>query len=186
MRCLHCGYMPKKLEGVQGVTATAVDPARCNCEKWSAYTTVRRPWERHFLNIALEVAAMGTCIRRQVGCVLVDSKRRILATGFNGVAPGAPHCNEGHECPGAHAPSGTNLDVCYANHSEINALLQCHDVWAIDTLYCTTSPCTSCIKAVMCTSTKRIVFLEEYPQPSAKDLWLRHGGVWVPYPAASS
>jgi dCMP deaminase len=146
---------------------------------------MRPSWERTWLNIALEMAKMGTCIRRQVGCVLVTERNRQLAAGFNGVPPGWPHCNDGHLCPGAAHPSGTGLDECYSNHAEANAIGECRDTWAIHTAYVTASPCVSCIKALMCTSTKRIVFLEEYPQPSAKDLWLRHGGVWMPYPVAS-
>lgn len=141
---------------------------------------MRKPWSQHFLNIAKEVASMSTCIRRNVGCVLVDSRNRILATGMNGVSPGAKHCNEGNnQCPGAYSPSGTNLDECYSSHSEINALLQCRDVWAIQVAYITCSPCTSCVKALLCTSTKEIVFIDEYPQPTARELWVRDNRVWV-------
>lgn len=140
---------------------------------------MRKSWDEHFLNIAKEVASMGTCSRRQVGCVLVDDRKRILATGFNGTPPGWAHCNEGHPCPGVGLPSGQGLDECESNHSEINAIAQCRDVWAIHTAYITTSPCVSCVKALMCTSTKRIVFLELYPHTKAKDHWSRHGGVWT-------
>lgn len=145
---------------------------------------MRKPWERTWLNIALEMASMGTCVRRQVGCVLVNNKNRMLATGFNGTPPKWPHCSEGNPCPGFDAPSGTRLDECFSNHAEANAIAECRDIWSIDTAYVTTSPCVGCVKALLCTSTRRIVFLEEYSQPSAKDLWLRNdeGRLWIPYP----
>ena len=42
-----------------------------------------------FLDIAKTVSEQATCIRRNVGCVLVNSKNHILATGYNGVPAGA-------------------------------------------------------------------------------------------------
>lgn len=46
------------------------------------------------LRLAEVTALRGTCLRRQVGCVLVDYGGRVLATGYNGVPRGMPHCNE--------------------------------------------------------------------------------------------
>jgi dCMP deaminase len=48
----------------------------------------------YFLAIAKVVATRSTCLRRSVGCVLVDKRGHILSTGYNGVASGQPHCNE--------------------------------------------------------------------------------------------
>ena len=125
------------------------------------------------MEIAQRCAMMGTCARRQVGCVLVDGKNLMLSTGFNGVPPKFPHCRgeEGLKCKGADSPSGTNLDGCIANHAEVNALIHCPDASRIVTVYTTSSPCVSCVKALLCTSAQRIVFLETYPHPEAKQLW---------------
>lgn len=134
------------------------------------------------------IASTGaTCLRRAVGCALTNKRGHILATGFNGVASGQPHCNHHdefdvlgypHACQGAFAKSGTQLDACEAIHAEQNALLQCRDVWEIETCYCTASPCITCVKLLLNTSCQRIVFIEEYPHPAAKDLWLRAGRTW--------
>jgi dCMP deaminase len=127
------------------------------------------------MKMAREVATRGTCARRQVGVVLVDENNYILATGHNGPASGWPHCrdNPGFECPGVGSPSGTNLDACVANHSEISALLRCNDTSRIHTVYTTTSPCISCTKALLCTGALRIVFDEEYPHPEAMRIWTK-------------
>ena len=136
---------------------------------------MRKSWEKHFLTIAQEVASMGTCARRQVGCVLVDERRIILSTGFNGVPPRFDHCrdNPGHECAGAVAASGINLDACKAVHAEQNALLHCPDIYRVHTVYCTCSPCITCTKLLLGTYAVRVVFLEEYPHPEARDLWMQ-------------
>lgn len=131
------------------------------------------------IELALLTAQRATCLRRSVGCVLINARGHVLATGYNGVASGLPHCNEAitglgvypNACSGSSSPSGTNLDGCQAVHAEQNALLQCRDVYEIHTCYVTTSPCVTCVKLLMNTSCQRIVFAEEYPQPEAKRLW---------------
>lgn len=136
--------------------------------------------DKTFLNIASTLALRGTCIRKQVGCVLVDKLGQILSTGYNGVARGLPHCNEGNACAGAGHDSGQGLEICEAIHAEQNALLQCHDVQQIDTVYVTASPCRHCMKLIMNTSAKRVVFLSEYSQ-SSKDLADKAGIKWIKY-----
>jgi dCMP deaminase len=142
------------------------------------------------MQLAVVTAARTTCLRRAVGAVLVNDRGHVLATGYNGVAAGQPHCNMHdrfhetgfpHACPGAHAPSGQNLDGCQAIHAEQNALLQCRDVYSIDTLYATASPCMTCVKLLLNTSCKRIVFQEEYPHIEAKSLWVSAGRAWEHY-----
>lgn len=149
------------------------------------------------LQLALLTARRATCCRRSVGCVLLNARGHVIATGYNGVAAGQKHCNEvtsqyidnvpmgelpvvvyGNACEGANSPSGTNLDACAAIHAEQNALLQCGDVYAIDTCYVTASPCVTCTKLLLNTGCRRIVFVEEYPQPAARVLWTSSGRSW--------
>jgi len=145
------------------------------------------------LQLAQVTAQRATCLRRSVGCVLVNGRGHVLATGYNGVAAGQRHCNElvierlgshitketyPHACPGARSPSGTNLDGCQAIHAEQNALLQCRDVHQIHTCYVTASPCMTCVKLLLNTSCERIVFTEEYPHKEARELWVGSGREW--------
>lgn len=133
------------------------------------------------IGLAHLMSLRGTCARRKVGCVLTNPRGHVLATGYNGPASGEPHCTSS-PCSGATAAPGTGLSVCEAIHAEVNAVLQCHDVHAIDTVYCTASPCRDCVKILMNTSAKRVVFLQEYPHPESRDLWTRAGREWVQLP----
>lgn len=54
------------------------------------------------MKIASVTAKRATCLRRSVGCVLLDKDGFILATGYNGVAAGQPHCNEAKNVPVYH------------------------------------------------------------------------------------
>lgn len=117
----------------------------------------------------------STCIRRQAGCVLANKRGHVISTGYNGVARDLPHCID-VPCAGAKHASGCGLGECEAIHAEANALLQCKDVFEIHTAYCTTAPCADqCVKMLMNTSCKRIVFLDDYPQSAAaKRLWTKY------------
>lgn len=131
-----------------------------------------------YLEMAASFAKRGTCMRRQVACILVDADGYFLSMGYNGPAAGRPHCSEGYPCPGAEAPSGTNLDACQALHAEQNAILRLPDPRRVHTAYCTASPCISCVKLFLGTSCERIAFLEEYPHPAAKQWWIEAGRSW--------
>lgn len=50
--------------------------------------------DEYFIAMAKLVAQRATCLRRAVGCVLTNEHGHVLATGYNGVARGQPHCNE--------------------------------------------------------------------------------------------
>lgn len=115
-----------------------------------------------FMAAALAQGARSTCQRRSVGCVLVDNRGRISATGFNGVARDAPHCID-EPCLGVGLPSGEGLDLCMAIHAEQNALAHCKDTMEIDAVYCTSFPCAHCLKMIMNTSAKSIFYMHDYP-----------------------
>jgi len=153
------------------------------------------------LALVKETARRSTCCRRQVGCVLLNGRGHVIATGYNGVAAGLPHCNEfnieaysyvmpdvepppgfklyPNACEGAESPSGTNLDGCEAIHAEQNALLQCKNVYEIHTCYVSASPCMTCVKLLLNTACERIVFTEQYPHNEAQMLWEKAGREWV-------
>ena len=133
--------------------------------------------DEYFLNIAKVVATRGTCARRKVGAVLVDHRKHILATGYNGPPVGMMNCTE-VPCAGAKMASGTGLDSCQAVHAEANALLQCSSPHEIKTLYCTTSPCIHCVKMLLNTSCTEIVFLEQYSHTDSKWLWENSKRMW--------
>ncbi len=147
---------------------------------------MRPSWDEYFLNIAVAVSKRSTCIRRSVGCVLVDKHHKILATGYNGVASNQAHCNVAKQfmkyptkhmeemypnaCIAANKASGDDLDNCQAIHAEQNALLQCPDVTKIHTVYCTVEPCITCTKLLLGTGAKDVIFKENYSK-GGSSLW---------------
>lgn len=136
-----------------------------------ARSTGRPPIFETMLEIARAIAKRSTCARRAVGAVLVDQHNRVLSIGHNGPAKGMPHCTD-QPCEGAKYPSGTGLDLCQAIHAEQNALLFCPDIMKIDKCFVTVSPCIHCVKMLMNTSCKTIIFEEAYAHnKQAQQLW---------------
>ncbi len=130
--------------------------------------------DHYFMAIAKLVSTRATCPRRWVGCVLINKRGHILATGYNGVPAGVPHCT-GTPCPGV--ADHTSLDACEAVHAEQNALLQCRDVHEIEVAYITIPPCVPCMKLLMNTSCQRIVHLEDYSK-AEPERWRALGRQW--------
>lgn len=134
-----------------------------------------------WLQVADVISRRGTCARRRVGCVLVDDSGQVLSTGYNGVAPGRPHCTD-ERCPGAGLRSGTGLDLCEAIHAEQNALIACPDFRKVHRIYVTCSPCVSCTKMLMRTPARQIFFMTTYAHDAqARELWERDGRHWGHY-----
>ena len=133
----------------------------------------------YFLAMAKLVSTRGTCARRRVGCVLVDKYGLVLATGYNGNGRGQGHCID-KPCEGAKYKSGEGLEKCEAIHAEQNAILQCKNTEHIEKAYITLSPCVTCVKLLLNTSCKEIVYLEDYVNKDAERIWKNANRLWKP------
>ncbi|MDY0385148.1 MAG: cytidine/deoxycytidylate deaminase family protein [Geobacter sp.] len=133
----------------------------------------RPSWDQYFIDITHLVATRSTCLRRQVGALLVKD-RNILATGYNGTPSGITHCEDvGCLRERLKVPSGERHELCRGLHAEQNAIIQAarHGV-NIDgaTLYCTTMPCIICTKMLINAGIRRIVYEEGYADELAREM----------------
>ena len=127
---------------------------------------MRPSWDDYFMEIANVIKKRSTCIRRQIGAVIVKDNR-ILTTGYNGVPPKMKHCNEaGCLREKLHVPSGQRHELCRALHAEQNAVIQAaKNGIPIDgsTIYITAQPCIICAKILIASGIKKIVYSGDYP-----------------------
>lgn len=122
--------------------------------------------DQTMIAIALCLAARGTCLKKSVGCVLVDTYGNIIATGYNGQPRGKPHCDPLYPCP---AYLDANLS-CKAIHAEMNAIARCHDVEKIYTAYITEEPCEKCYMMLQNTACKKVMYKGETHELIVKEL----------------
>ena len=115
--------------------------------------------------MAAQLSHLGTCSRRKVGAIFLDSRFRVLSTGYNGTPYGLIHCTG--QCAGELSTTGKDLDKCEAVHAEQNALLQCSNVDNILYVMVTVSPCMHCTKLLLNTGCKHIYSYEIYDTAAA-------------------
>ena len=135
----------------------------------------RPTWEEYFMEITRLVAKRATCLRRQVGAVLVMDKR-LLATGYNGAPSGLAHCLEvGCLREKRQIPSGERHELCRGLHAEQNVIIQAafHGIRIQgSTLYCTNLPCAICTKMLINAGIREIVHEGGYGDDLSKEMLL--------------
>jgi len=138
----------------------------------------RPTWEEYFMEITRLVAKRATCLRRQVGAVLVLDKR-LLATGYNGAPSGLAHCLEvGCLRQERQIPSGERHELCRGLHAEQNVIIQAafHGIRIQgSTLYCTNLPCAICTKMLINAGIKEILYESGYGNSLSREMLLEAG-----------
>ncbi|MEW6555008.1 MAG: cytidine/deoxycytidylate deaminase family protein [Actinomycetota bacterium] len=133
----------------------------------------RPSWERYFMSIARQVAMRSTCLRRQVGCIVVLEKR-IVSTGYNGAPSGLPHCEEvGCVRETRGVASGERHELCRGLHAEQNAIIQAamHGTAVRGgSVFCTHKPCILCTKMLINAGVERVYYREGYEDEMADEM----------------
>ena len=133
----------------------------------------RISWDEYFMQIAHLVSQRSTCLRRNVGAVIVKDKR-MLATGYNGAPRGLAHCLEiGCIRDKLKIPSGQRHELCRGLHAEQNAIIQA-SLYGISvkdsTMYITNQPCIICAKMLINAGITELVIAAGYPDSMAAKL----------------
>jgi len=142
----------------------------------------RPSWDEYFMEMAMVTAKRSTCLRRQVGAVIVKDKH-IIATGYNGAPRGIAHCEErgGGPRQKLKIPSGGRHELCMALHAEQNAIIQAATLGqSIEgaAIYVTHQPCVICAKMLINAGMTRIVVREGYPDNLAVEM-LKEAGLSI-------
>ena len=124
--------------------------------------------DKHFINIATEIASASKCVSKQVGAVIVKNGR-ILSTGYNGTPPGYTNCCDHWD--NQYTKEHHEWSKTYEIHAEMNAI-----IWAaregisIDgaTIYVTLEPCSECSKNLIASGIKRIVYKTAYEHTNSQ------------------
>lgn len=132
----------------------------------------RPSWDEYFMATALLMASRSSCERLNVGCVLVsggDRKNRIVAAGYNGFLPGAPHnsrVRDGHEQATVHAEQNAVCDAARRGVSLEGT-----------TVYITHFPCINCAKILAAAGIRQINYHRDYRNDTLVREILRESGV---------
>jgi dCMP deaminase len=140
---------------------------------------IRPSWSDYFLEVADLVATRSTCLRRQVGAVLVRDKR-IISTGYNGAPRKLKHCSEvGCLRTEKDIPSGERYELCRGVHAEQNAIINAayYGISTQDTvMYCTHQPCIICARIIINAGIEKVVHRGDFQDDIALEL-MREAGI---------
>ena len=127
----------------------------------------RPSWDEYFMATAFLIATRSACQRLNVGCVIVSKgthKNRIIAAGYNGFLPGAPHISRidnDHEQSTVHAEQNAISDAARRGVSLSGS-----------TAYITHFPCIVCAKLLVAAGINEIKFHFDYNNnPMVKEIF---------------
>jgi dCMP deaminase len=115
------------------------------------------------MGLAMWAATRSKDPKTQVGACIVNSEKRIISVGYNGLTRGM----DDDEFPWDSIGETTNCLYTTKNpwvaHSELNAILNSHGIDLKGcTMYCTLFPCNECAKAIIQVGIKKVVYLKMY------------------------
>lgn len=136
--------------------------------------------ESTFIEIAKVIAKESKCVSLQVGAVIVKDNR-IISMGYNGTVSGSLNCNE---CVGNEFTRENHSEWSDSHeiHAEMNALMfAAKNGLPVDgcTLYCTHEPCDQCLKNIIQSGIKRIVYVVPYKKERCKSKYRFDGSIKI-------
>ncbi|MBR6510582.1 MAG: dCMP deaminase family protein [Clostridia bacterium] len=115
-------------------------------------------WDEYFMGIASLSAMRSKDPSTQVGACIVNSDKRILSMGYNGM----PRCCSDDEFPWDKKDTALDSKYLYVCHAELNAILNCA-VGSVRgcTVYTTLFPCNECAKAIIQSGITEVVYASD-------------------------
>ena len=136
---------------------------------------MRPSWDETFMDIVHIIAKRSTCIKKQVGCLIVKNDN-IISIGYNGVPSKMEHCID-------HWKNESDLEFHHewSNinevHAEMNAILRSKTDLSDAIIYTLFSPCIHCAKCIVSSKIKKVIYQKEYTRDYVKTkllLWLNN------------
>lgn len=136
--------------------------------------THRPSWDEYFMATAVLISTRSSCERLNVGCVIVTGgarKNRLVAAGYNGFLPGAPHAShvrDGHEQATVHAEQNAVADAARRGSSVEGCVA-----------YVTHYPCINCAKILASAGIAEIRYRLDYNNDPLVAPLLNDAGVQI-------
>lgn len=111
-------------------------------------------WDEYFMGLAHLSALRSKDPSTQVGACIVDSDKKVVSIGYNGMPRG---CND-EDFPWNREGDMLNSKYAYVVHAELNAILNSPRSLKDCTIYVSLFPCNECAKAIIQSGIKKVVY----------------------------
>ena len=120
-------------------------------------------WHKRFLDLSFHVAQWSKDPSTKVGAVIVDSERRVVSIGYNGLPRGVAD-DDG-------ILNNKNIKLQMIKHAEENAILNSLLRPTSCTLYVTHHPCSSCAGSIVQSGISHVVYPTVIGDSAYKERW---------------
>jgi len=114
-------------------------------------------WCETFMQMAFLIAQRSKDPSTQAGAVIVDDNNIIIGMGYNGMPRG---CSD-DKFPWSREGDFSQTKYPYVVHAEENAIYNTNKKPKNTTLYCTLFPCNECVKTIIQSGIKRIIYASD-------------------------
>lgn len=114
-------------------------------------------WDEYFMGVALLSSYRSKDPNTKVGACIVNPYNRIIGIGYNGLPFG---CSD-DEYPWSREGDFLKTKYPYVVHAEPNAILNATTSLNDATLYVTLFPCHECVKLIIQSGIKQIVYMSD-------------------------
>lgn len=134
-------------------------------------------WDKTFMKMALLVAEHSSCVKYQVGAILVKDNRPV-SMGYNGTPKECKNCSDVFTKEDMKDPKMREKHHEWGDLYEIHAEQNClmfagrfinDEGFADSKMYVTLSPCRNCLKLIIAAGIKDVYYLEDYGRNSVED-----------------
>ena len=123
-------------------------------------------WDQYFMGVALLSAMRSKDPNTKVGTCIVSSNKRIVGVGYNGF----PYGCDDQVFPWGKTGSMNETKYPYVVHAELNAILNSTKDLQGCTLYVSLFPCHECMKLIIQSGIKEIVYLSDKYKNTPSDV----------------
>lgn len=111
-------------------------------------------WDEYFMGVAKLSGMRSKDPNTKVGATIVNINKRIVGIGYNGF----PHGCSDLDFPWENEGNFINTKYPYVVHAEANAILNSTENLANASIYVTLFPCNECVKLIIQSGIKEIVY----------------------------
>jgi dCMP deaminase len=119
---------------------------------------------KFFVETSIRLGQESKCVSKKVGAIIVRDGR-IISTGYNGTISGYHNCNDIFDGDIFDKDEHHRWSLLHEIHAEQNALMMAAKYGiAVNNcvMYTSLQPCNNCLKLIMASGIRHIVFYESY------------------------
>lgn len=121
-------------------------------------------WDDYFMGVAILSSYRSKDPNTKVGaCIVNPNTKRVISMGYNGMPNG---CSDQDFPWTKTSDNESETKYPYVVHAELNAILNAKTSVDGCYMYVTLSPCSECMKAIIQSGIKKIIYKDEYKKDS--------------------